>query len=189
MKKDRNSILSPYAEQLTQWLKGKENGGDGLTLKDTAARLLEQYGVTVAPSGISRWWARRQKLSALRAAEEALFDSIRSGSRIMEQLQHESNQAPPSLAPLLKMLEGLIASISVKGTIPEKCDLVPELVRTAIQGHKAMIDADAAKLDREKFELMKAKAKLADDAEKVARDDTLTPEERQQKIRAIFGMS
>lgn len=189
MKKARNSILSPYAEQLTAWLKGKEEGGEGLTLRDTAQRLLEQYEVRVDPSRISRWWAQRQKFSAVKQAEERLYDSIRSGSRVIDQVQAEALAAPPSLAPLLKLLESFIAQVSVQGTMPQKCELVPDLVRTAIQGHKAMIDADAAKLDREKFELIKAKAKLADDAEKVARDDSLTVEERQQRIRAIFGMS
>ena len=43
-------------------------------------------------------------------------------------------------------------------------------------------------LEREKFELLKRKAEQADQAEKIV-ESSATPEEKQQRLRAIFGMS
>jgi len=151
MKKARNSVLSPYAEQLTAWLRGKEEGGEGLTLKETAHRLEEQYGVKVDPSRISTWWSERQKKNAIAQAEDRLFDSIRSGTRMMEAVRQEAQDAPATLAPLLKLLEAFILQLSIKGTLPEQAQLLPALIRTSIDGQRVQISAEAMKLDREKF--------------------------------------
>ncbi len=151
MKKARNTILSPYAEQLTQWLRSKEQGGEGLTLQQTADRLLETYDVKVDKSTISIWWSKRQTRNAIAAAEDRLFDSIRSGTRIVEQVRNEAEAAPPTLGPLLKLLEALIIQLSVKGNLPSTAALLPQLIRTAIDGQRVLISAEAQKLDREKF--------------------------------------
>ncbi len=151
MKKARNTILSPYAEQLTQWLRSKEQGGEGLTLQQTADRLFEAYGVKVDKSTISTWWSKRQTRNAIAAAEDRLFDSIRSGTRIVEQVRNEAEAAPPTLGPLLKLLEALIIQLSVKGNLPSTAALLPQLIRTAIDGQRVLISAEAQKLDREKF--------------------------------------
>jgi hypothetical protein len=151
MKKARNTILSPYAEQLTQWLRSKEQGGEGLTLQQTADRLWETYKVKVDKSTISTWWSKRQTRNAIAAAEDRLFDSIRSGTRIVEQVRNEAEAAPPTLGPLLKLLEALIIQLSVKGNLPSTAALLPQLIRTAIDGQRVLISAEAQKLDREKF--------------------------------------
>lgn len=151
MKKARNTILSPYAEQLTQWLRSKEQGGEGLTLQQTADRLFETYGLKVDKSTISTWWSKRQTRNAIAAAEDRLFDSIRSGTRIVEQVRNEAEAAPPTLGPLLKLLEALIIQLSVKGNLPSTAALLPQLIRTAIDGQRVLISAEAQKLDREKF--------------------------------------
>jgi hypothetical protein len=151
MKKTRNTILSPYAEQLTQWLRSKEQGGEGLTLQQTADRLFETYGLKVDKSTISTWWSKRQTRNAIAAAEDRLFDSIRSGTRIVEQVRNEAEAAPPTLGPLLKLLEALIIQLSVKGNLPSTAALLPQLIRTAIDGQRVLISAEAQKLDREKF--------------------------------------
>ncbi len=151
MKKARNTILSPYAEQLTQWLRSMEQGGEGLTLQQTADRLFETYGLKVDKSTISTWWSKRQTRNAIAAAEERLFDSIRSGTRIVEQVRTEAEAAPPTLGPLMKLLEAFIIQLSVKGTLPSTASQLPQLIRTAIDGQRVLISAEAQKLDREKF--------------------------------------
>ncbi len=151
MKKARNTILSPYAEQLTQWLRSMEQGGEGLTLQQTADRLFETYGLKVDKSTISTWWSKRQTRNAIAAAEDRLFDSIRSGTRIVEQVRTEAEAAPPTLGPLMKLLEAFIIQLSVKGTLPSTASQLPQLIRTAIDGQRVLISAEAQKLDREKF--------------------------------------
>ena len=151
MKKARNSVLAPYAEQLTAWLRSNEQGGEGLTLAQAAERLKQLYNVDVDKSRISRWWADRQTKNAIAQAEDRLFDSIRSGSRIIELVRSEAEQAPTTLAPLMKLLEAFIVQLSVKGDLPSTVNVLPQLIRTAIDGQRVMISAEAQKLDREKF--------------------------------------
>lgn len=151
MKKARNSVLSPYAEQLTAWLRSVEQGGEGLTLAQAAERLKRLYNVDVDPSRISRWWSDRQTKNAIALAEDRLFDSIRSGTRIIDQVRSEAEQAPTTLAPLMKLLEAFIVQLSVKGDLPSTVNVLPQLIRTAIDGQRVMISAEAQKLDREKF--------------------------------------
>ena len=105
----------------------------------------------VDKSTISTWWSKRQTRNAIAAAEDRLFDSIRSGTRIVEQVRNEAEAAPPTLGPLLKLLEALIIQLSVKGNLPSTAALLPQLIRTAIDGQRVLISAEAQKLDREKF--------------------------------------
>ena len=48
--------------------------------------------------------------------------------------------------------------------------------------------ASAAELEREKFELMKKKAQAADDAKGIVGDAALTPDEKQRRLKNLFGM-
>lgn len=167
MKKARNSVLSPYAEQLTAWLRSVEQGGEGLTLAQAAERLMELYGVKVDKSRISTWWSDRQTKNAIRLAEDRLFDSIRAGTRIIDQVRSEAEQAPTTLAPLMKLLEAFIVQLSVKGDLPSTVNVLPQLMRTAIDGQRVMISAEAQKLDREKF-LAAQKSKIEAGFEELA---------------------
>jgi hypothetical protein len=167
MKKARNSVLSPYAEQLTAWLRSVEQGGEGLTLAQAADRLMELYGVKVDKSRISTWWSDRQTKNAIALAEDRLFDSIRAGTRIIDQVRSEAEQAPTTLAPLMKLLEAFIVQLSVKGNLPSTVSVLPQLIRTAIDGQRVMISAEAQKLEREKF-LAAQKSKIEAGFEELA---------------------
>jgi hypothetical protein len=52
---------------------------------------------------------------------------------------------------------------------------------------KQDLSAQAVQLDREKLELLKKKAAQAEQTERVVRDAELTPEERAQRIKEIYG--
>lgn len=54
--------------------------------------------------------------------------------------------------------------------------------------YKLMLDGQRQVVDERKLALLEAKAKAADAAQEALRQDDLTPEQREQKIREIFGM-
>jgi hypothetical protein len=60
--------------------------------------------------------------------------------------------------------------------------------KTAEKFIKLILKADAQAVDRERLELMKAKAAQADAAEGVAKDEKLSPEEKDAALRRIFRM-
>ncbi len=54
--------------------------------------------------------------------------------------------------------------------------------------YKLMLAGQRQAVDERKLALLEAKAKAADAAQEALRQDGLTPEEREQKIREIFGL-
>jgi hypothetical protein len=61
--------------------------------------------------------------------------------------------------------------------------------RTKIAERRAALAEQALNLEREKFAAAQARAAQADKAEGVVQDATLTPEEKQIRIREIFGLA
>lgn len=66
---------------------------------------------------------------------------------------------------------------------------VKALFMLVLKAKDQELEAQALHLDREKFEFLKKKAEQAEQAEKVIGSNEGSAEEKQQKLRAIFGMS
>lgn len=65
---------------------------------------------------------------------------------------------------------------------------LPELAKSFTVLRSNDIKAGTLALDRDKFEESRRRAALADKAETVTRDATLTPEEKDKRYKTIFGL-
>lgn len=175
--KARQSKLDPYSKELASWL-APQPEGEGLTLAKARDRLKENHGLSVDISRISTWWAAYQKAEL----ERQLFAKIADGSRVVAKVREAATDSPPSLAPLLKLLETYTAQLALHGSVDKNAEILPGLIRTAILGGRLA-------LDQSKFEFLQARARKADEAETVTRDTTLTEEEKQARYRTIFGLA
>lgn len=181
--KRQASKLDGHEAELTRWFREER-----LTLAQAVTRLAER-GVAVSPSRLSAWWARYQQDELQTEAEAKLFADLATGSRIAREVGAMAADAPTQAGTLIKLLERLILQVSVRGETPQQVKVLPALVRSAIQGLKVQLAERQVAVDEGKLELLKARAAKAEEAEKVVGDPSTSPEEKQAKIRAIFGMA
>lgn len=181
--KRQASKLDGHEEQIATWFRDEK-----LTLAQAAARLAEQ-GTKVSASRLSDWWSRYQTDALQAEAEAKLFADLATGSRIAREVGAMASDAPTQAGTLIKLLERLILQVSVRGELPDQLKVIPGLVQAAIQGLKVQLTERQVAVDEAKLTLLQARAAKAEEAEKVVGDPTTSAEEKQQKIRAIFGMS
>jgi len=181
MSKAKKSKLDPHSAELEAWFDEK------VTLDDARARLLERFGISVSPSLLSDWWAKRQQ----QRLQDRVLDRITTGAAAVKQVEKQfAKDAPPEVETLIKIHRVLIMQLSLQAAAN------PDLLRTASECMKpvmAYLKVQEQRADRNLEErrvaILEQKAKQAEDAEKVVSDKKLSPEEKQQRMRAIFGMS
>lgn len=177
------SKLDGHEADLARWFREEK-----LSLAQAVQRLAAA-GVTVSASRLSDWWAGYQEREMQADAEARLFADVATGSRIAREIGEMAAAAPTDVSTLVKLMERLILQISVRGELPAQTKVLPQLVRTALEGIRMQLLERKVSVDEGKLELLQAKAAKAEEAERVVGDPTTTPEEKQQKIRAIFGMT
>lgn len=182
MKRQR-SKLDGHEADLARWFREEQ-----LTL-DEAVQRLAAAGVTVSPSRLSDWWAGYQEREMQADAESRMFADIATGSRLAREVGEMAAAAPPGVGPLVKVMENLIMQIAVRGELPLQTKVLPQLTRTALEGLRIQLMERQVAVDEGKLALLQAKAAKAEEAERVVGDPTTTAEEKQAKIRAIFGMT
>jgi division protein CdvB (Snf7/Vps24/ESCRT-III family) len=181
--KRQASKLDAHEEQIAEWFRKEK-----LTLAQAVARLAGA-GVKVSASRLSDWWSRYQTDEAQAEAEARLYADLATGSRIAKEVGEMAVNAPTQVGTLIKLVERLILQVSVRGEIPSQLEVLPALVRTALEGVKVQLAERGMAIDEAKLQILQAKAAKAEEAEKIAGDDTTSPEEKAAKIRAVFGMS
>jgi len=181
MSKAKKSKLDPHSAELERWFDEK------ITLEDARTRLQERYSLSVSPSLLSDWWEKRQQARL----QERVLDRISSGAAAVKQVEKQfAKDAPPEVETLIKLHRVLIMQLSLQATAN------PELLKTASDCMKpvmAYLKVQEQRADRHLEErrvaILEQKAKQAEDAEETISDNKLSPEEKQQRLRAIFGMS
>ncbi|MBX3732601.1 MAG: hypothetical protein KF791_08410 [Verrucomicrobiae bacterium] len=177
------SKLDAHVENLAKWFSEEK-----LTLAQAVQRLAS-VGVKVSPSRLSDWWAGYQEQELHAEAEARLYADLATGSRIAREVGEMAAAAPTDVSTLVKLMERLILQISVRGEMPAQMKVLPALVRTALEGIRMQLLERKVSVDEGKLELLQAKAAKAEEAERVVGDPTMTPEEKQAQIHAIFGMT
>lgn len=97
-------------------------------------------------------------------------------------------------------VETLLSELPKQGVSPESIQEIGQAFFTALAlqqqdpkqwflAQQLALKKQQLSLDRDKFELLKAKAEQADKARATTEDESLTPEEKQLKLRQIFGMT
>jgi hypothetical protein len=86
---------------------------------------------------------------------------------------------------VVKLVTQLAFEEITKGNQLDK-EFIVKLTKLAVDSG---LKAKKLELDERKVALLEAKAKQAEEAEKALGDSDLTPEQKQQRLRQIFGMS
>jgi len=182
MAKQWRSRLDPYSAQLLKM------DDDKISFEEML-RWLKERGVTVASGTISH---HMKKLRLLRM-EGLLYGKILSGSKLGQDAEAALKENPaPTLETIMKVLQVLIMELTTKATAdPDLLRLVGQLLKTAVGFDTGKAEAGLAKeklkLQERWLVLLEKKAAQADSTDNVLSQPQLTPEERAQRIRQIYG--
>lgn len=181
--KTRSSKLDAHAEQLREW--------DGLSipLAEMASRL-KALGCSVSLSRLSSF-LEAQRSAALQAR---LLGQITTGSRACKEVEARfKKDAPPELETLINLHRLMVLQMSTAGMAdPKLIQIADQGMRTVMEfvsgQTKARLEERKLALQERRVELLERKEALADAAERVTKSD-LSPEEKQLKMKEIFGLA
>jgi len=176
--KKRLSKLDQYASQLV------EMEAAGSTLAQMQAWLKEE-GCTVALSNLSTYLSA-QRQSRL---QSSLLQQIASGAQQCKEVEKQFGSNPaPEMTTIIKLLRVFILQLSTQaGAQPELFELVNPLVKSVMDYVKTEQKEKSLAFDERKLALLEKKAAQADQTDKVLTDAELTPAERAQRIKEIYG--
>lgn len=188
MSKEKQSKLDRHESQLEQWY-----FTDNLEHAEVQRRL-NSDGTDVSLSRLSDWFSQRSVARLNLERENKLIANIASASSLCKTMdkQFANNPAPdmPSLINLSKMIY-MKLSTGVSPKIQELA-LADQMMRTVMeyQSGQTKFNLEKLKLDLQerRVALLEKKAAMADEAKGVV-ESKLTPEEKMERIKAIFGMS
>lgn len=148
MPKHTPSKLDPFADELEQWLLPKDEGGEGLYLKDARARLLQRE-CDVSLGRICKWW---QKRSAARD-EASFLEQIATGAATMRNVEAAFADNPPAeIEAILRLLRVLIAELTVQGRKdPKKLELVASLLKPVLERERHIAKLREIELAESKY--------------------------------------
>lgn len=181
MSKAKKSKLDPHSAELERWF------DDKITLAEACARLQERYQLSVSPSLLSDWWEKRQH----QRLQDKVLDRISSGAHAVKAVEKQfAKDAPPEVETLIKLHRVLIMQLSLQATAnPELLKTASDCMKPVMTYLKVQEQRADRHLEERRLAILEQKAKQAEEAEQVVSDKKLSPEEKQQRMRAIFGMS
>ena len=121
---------------------------------------------------------------------ERILGQIASGRQHCEAVEKQLGQNPaPALKTLMDLHRVLILQLTTQASAdPALLEVVTSCMKPVMEFAKLELKGREFALDEQKFELLKAKAAQADKAKEVT-GSALSPEEKQLKLRQIFGMT
>lgn len=174
-KPNSNAVLPHLPEEqkkeLIEWLLD-----DGISCRAAVVTLQEKFGVTTNRDAVSNFYQDfcLPLFFARRAAQVGTSNAVIDEARATPGNWTEAS---------LENLGQLAFEMSMRpGVDPKDIKAIFTLVLKAVDQKGKEEDR---KLDREKFEEAK---KQRDDAKTVVGDDTLTAEQKQQRLKNLFGM-
>ena len=176
--KQRPSKLDPYADDLRRWF-----GEEKVTLEAARDRLTA-LGVNVSSARLSEWWAQEQG----RDMEEQLLVDVAAGSRLAREISAEAADAPPQLAPLIKLIERLIMTVSTRGDLSTQLKHVPMLIAPVMEWSRQQHSAERLALEKQKFATT-LKSKIEIGLDEIAAQIGENPEARRlyDQFRAVVN--
>jgi hypothetical protein len=169
--------LDQFAGRLVEW------EAEGKTLAEMRDEL-KLDGTSVSVSALSVWlerWRRRE-------LEKNLFEQIASGGRMNRELDAAFERNPaPEIDQLIRVSKSLIMSLQVKGAADPKLLVLANAMQGTVLTY--LSGRTKAELETRKLELAEAKYRDQVEAAKgVMGQPELSAEEKQQRMRQIFGM-
>lgn len=146
----------------------------------------EQWHLTVSVSGLRRWWARETKARS----RADLRNAIKASEQFDKDL--DARALDTRAANALRAAYWSAITSGDKEAVKTFASLVLDYNADARGGDELEIKRKALEvkerklgLDREKFEAAEARLNAA---KNLVTDDTLTPEQREAKLKSLFGL-
>lgn len=180
--KSRPSKLDQFAAQLA----------DMDTEKKTLAQMCEWLAAEGCKVSVSRVSDYLERLRSSRR-EAAILSQITNGARQSAEVEAQFNKNPaPQLDTIIKLHRVMIMQLATKSVDnPELIEVANTMTKTVMDFVSAQTKADIEKQklaqSERKLVLLEKKAAQADATDKVLTDAELTPEQRAQRIKEIYG--
>jgi DNA-binding phage protein len=180
--KSRPSKLDRFAAQLA------ELDAEKKTLSDICEWLAAE-GCKASPSSVSVYLERLRS----ERRQAALLTQIASGSRQSADVEKQFSKNPaPALDTIIKLHRVMIMQLATKSVDnPELIEVTNALTKTVmdfVSGQaKAEIEKQKLSQGERKIVLLEKKAAQADATATVLADAQLTPAQREQRIKEIYG--
>lgn len=150
-------------------------GEDNISYKDAAAWLKAEHGVKVSVGAVCNWYSVHSwKASAQSAREFAA-----------EITAHGQIEGSYDAATLALVQERAYIMARTKGADVQELATLAKIIGDSA---KLRMKEKELELSARKVALLEKKAQQADAAEGVTRDETLTPAQREAKLKEIFGL-
>lgn len=173
MKPRPDSVLKnlPPAQQdaLFAWLTA-----ENITYAEARKRLAEQFSVRTSPAALSAYYSS-VVVPRKYAEARGLADDL-------------AKLAEGSFDPATtKRLQQLLFEMSVSNRVDLKA--IKTLAKIVGDSHKLTLAQSRLELDKRKVKILEAKAAQADEAQGIAGNKKLSSEEKERRIKAVFGIS
>ncbi|HEY0966942.1 MAG TPA: hypothetical protein VGD88_06105 [Opitutaceae bacterium] len=166
-----DSLLPEQREQLIAWLVD-----ENLPYDQAVVRLRKEFGVETSIAALSRFYSTR--CFTLRSSQAKEF----AEHVVAEALKGEDKLDEATLA-LIKQ-KAFEHAYARNGNVNELATLAKIIGDT----RKLQLKERDQDLAERRIQILEKKAAQADAAEGVTRDEQLTPEQRQAKLKEIFGL-
>jgi hypothetical protein len=192
MKKDRpdsfEAKLQPnQVAAIERWLFTES---PPLTYDQAVERIWQDFGLRVSVSGLRRFYVRTAERRLREATMERVIARAQTANAVVEEC--ERNPAPFQKA-VLELVARIAMERAMEGDKALDISELRDLCLMALaprkeerEDRKVELAQDRLELDRKKLALLEAKEASA---KRVIEDEALTPEQKQQKLRAVFGMA
>lgn len=182
MSKPYKSKLDPFAGTLL------EMNDEMKSLKEIQS-WLKGEGCVVALSTLSDYL---EELRSQRTQKQILGDIVSGSAKCREIDAAFAKNPAPELQSIISLLKVLIMQLATEGRVErESLKLADQLTRTAmefISGEaKHALEKQKLNLQERRVSLLEKKAAQADATDKVLSDQELTAEQREQRIKEIYG--
>lgn len=162
-------------------------GGGGWKLEQAREWLLSQHSVSSSISSLSTWFRRQQD----NRREEEMLERIRSSAGLAERAEQTFAESGDStfraMAGFVKELAFRMALASQGGEPPG--EELERLVKLSVQCNEQSLRERGLLIEERRVKLLEAKAAQSDQIKDITANAEITPEEKERRIREIFGMA
>lgn len=172
------SVLGPHKEDLRQWFAIE------MPFDDILERLKKKK-VKTTKQALSKMRQRMQR----EQLQEIVLDRIATGAAAHAKVTKELEANPaPEIQTLIALIQNLIFTIATSGRGFISIDHVTGLMKPVLEWSRLQLKERETSVAERKVALLEEAAAKAREAEGVVGNDSMTPEEKLNRMREIFGI-
>ena len=167
------SKLTPHREDLRSWFHAE------------IQERLKKRKVAISISAIGSY---RQRLYR-EELQETVLTRIATGAMAREKVEKElGTHGTADVGTLIALIQNLIFLLTTRSQSVLSVDDVTALLRPVLEWSRLKLKERETAVAERKVKLLEEQARKASEAEGVARDTKLTPEQKLERMRSIFSL-